>query len=141
MTDEVSESMKIAVLISFMAGFVASVLIVTIFSLNLLNNYGANVESKYNDATSALIDLQNRETCTGPECYKTISDCISCVDTITIRIIGSNVDTPVYKLGSLDNLNSLFTRYTSSEFEVYLTQSGDLYNLKLVEVNNYEGWN
>lgn len=133
MTDEVSESMKIAVLISMCCVFLTSCIVVTIFAMAVLRDYQNDVEATFNRRNDVILGLQANEQNSGPECYKAIMISIDGIESVKV---GSET---YYSLKeNIDKLQLLYSKHTGDFYTIKYekgTVNPDQYRITLIEVN------
>lgn len=85
MTDEVSESMRLGVLMVVTAALLSSVLSILVLSLRLLNGFGTGVDTiAHNSQNSQIVSLSNQPYVSGPVTYTAVLNSIDSVDVVII---------------------------------------------------------
>lgn len=85
MTDEVSESMRLGVLMVVAAALLCSVLSILVMALGLLNGFGSGIDTITNQGNEAqIISLADQPYVSGPIVYTAVLNSIDSIDVVII---------------------------------------------------------
>lgn len=89
MTDEVSESMRLGVLMVVTAALLSSVLSILVMSIGLLNGFGRGIDNvTSNTQSSQILSLASQPYVSGPIVYTAVLNGIDTIDVVVITKSG-----------------------------------------------------
>lgn len=137
MTEEVSSSMHISLIVFFAAAYLAVVVNVLIMSLSLYTKFGTRVADQIVAGQSSVImSIQNAGVVSAPQVYSALNQSLDSIDEVKY-VVGSN-ESVIYRFDNLNEqgLMQLMTKYKTRNVRVYIINSDKhrgMINIRIVE--------